>query len=360
MPFLVSVRTGLPVQAPTYWVTASRRSWGCQPNTLYNDLRSLIFLYLWADARGVDLQDRFKSGALLTLAEITDLDTFCGRYTDEAIAELPGQAAAVIRLAVRDAKARRRTVNLLEKRNRLAAIHSFIEFTTADHLSHLQPWPARWSHYDSVRHNCLEWIRSRYQALKKRGRNDIGSLEGHDEAALARLRAVIEPDHLENPAAREGRPITSSAKACNEVLCVPLADRGLDWVNRVEFVMPAGPVYPAATMLRCRAQSKRANYESLQIKALTVSIERIGPGDRRGETHADALEESRLVRQLRHSHGAGTLDAKFGLRLVCHVGRSSNHLVCFAVRHVTACRRFRAGTHLLAHPGSRGSYGQDR
>ena len=70
MPFLVSVRTGLPVQAPAYWVTASRRSWGCQPYTLCDDLRSLIFLYLWADARGVDLQDRFKSGVLLTLAEI--------------------------------------------------------------------------------------------------------------------------------------------------------------------------------------------------------------------------------------------------------------------------------------------------
>jgi len=95
LPFLVSARTGLPVQAPTYWATASRRSRGCQPNTLYNDLRALMFLYLWADARGVDLHDRFMSGALLTLAEITDIDTFCGRYIDEAIAELPGRAESV-------------------------------------------------------------------------------------------------------------------------------------------------------------------------------------------------------------------------------------------------------------------------
>jgi hypothetical protein len=84
MPFLVRAATGLPLQAPSYWIVSKRRPSGSQPNTLHNDLRALMYLYLWADARGVDLQDRFESGALLTLTEVADLDTFCGRYLEEA------------------------------------------------------------------------------------------------------------------------------------------------------------------------------------------------------------------------------------------------------------------------------------
>ena len=79
MPFLVRVATGLPQQLARYWIVSKRRPSGSQPNTLYNDLRALMYLYLWADARGVDLQERFESGALLTITEVTDLDTFCVR-----------------------------------------------------------------------------------------------------------------------------------------------------------------------------------------------------------------------------------------------------------------------------------------
>lgn len=108
MPFLVKTATGLPLQAPTYWVMSKRRPAGIQPNTLHNDLRALMYLYLWADARGADLQDRFETGALLTLTEVVDLDTFCGKYIQEAITDLPDQAGGVIRLDVRKSKPPRR------------------------------------------------------------------------------------------------------------------------------------------------------------------------------------------------------------------------------------------------------------
>ena len=199
MPFLVRAATGLPLQAPTYWIVSKRRPSGSQPNSLHNDLRALMYLYLWADARGVDLRDRFESGMLLTLTEVADLDTFSGKYLEEAIAKLPGYASGVIRLEVRNSKVRRRTVNLVEKRNRLTAIHSFIEYTSADHLSRLHLAPDRWSHYCSVRDNCLQWIKSRYKAIKKPRRNDVGAREGLEVAEVIRLRAVIEPDDPENP-----------------------------------------------------------------------------------------------------------------------------------------------------------------
>ncbi len=205
MPFLVRIATGLPLQAPTYWIVSKRRPSGSQPNTLHNDLRALMYLYLWADARGVDLQERFESGALLTLTEVTDLDTFCGRYLKEALAEQPGQTSGITRLEVQSFQACRRAVNLVEKRNRLTAIHSFIEYTSADHLSRLHLRPDRWRHYNSVRDNCLQWIKSRCEAIKKPMRNDLAAREGLEEEELNRLRAVIDPQHPENPFERRVR-----------------------------------------------------------------------------------------------------------------------------------------------------------
>lgn len=61
MPFPVRTATDLPLQAPTYWIVSERRSSGSQPNNLHNDLRALMYLHLWADARGVDVHDRFES-----------------------------------------------------------------------------------------------------------------------------------------------------------------------------------------------------------------------------------------------------------------------------------------------------------
>jgi integrase len=198
MPFLIRSGTGIPIVAPTYWITSRRRPSGNQPNTLYNDLRALMHLYLWAEARGVSIEDRLESGALLTLAEIVDLDTFCGRCLKDALAELPG-IEAVIRLRGNGAKQQQEAISLLQKRNRLTAIHSFVEYTSADFLSRLQFSPDRWSYYNGVRDNCLKWIKFRYEAITKPKSDDIGGREGLPEAAVSRLRAVIEPDSRENP-----------------------------------------------------------------------------------------------------------------------------------------------------------------
>ncbi len=198
MPFLIRSGTGIPIVAPAYWITSRRRPSGNQPNTLYNDLRALMHLYLWAEARGVSIEDRLESGALLTLAEIGDLDTFCGRYLKDAVAELPG-TSAVIRLREKEAKRQQKAISLLQKRNRLMVIHSFVEYTSADFLSRLQFWPDRWNYYNGVRDNCLKWIQFRYEAITKPKGNDIGGREGLPEAAVSRLRAVIEPDSPENP-----------------------------------------------------------------------------------------------------------------------------------------------------------------
>ncbi len=198
MPFLVRVATGLPLQAPTYWITSFRRPPGRQPNTLRNDLRGLMYLHLWADARGVDLQDRLESGALLTLTEVNDLDTFCGKYLRDALAEI-SNCPTVIKKIGNKSKRKQQTAQLLEKRNRLYAIYCYIEYTSADYLSRHHLHPEKWKHYNSVREQCLGWINARFKAIKRPKGNDLGDREGLEEEDAIRLRNVIEPDHPENP-----------------------------------------------------------------------------------------------------------------------------------------------------------------
>lgn len=198
MPFLVGVTTGLPLEAPTYWITAERRALGMQPNTLFNELRSLMYLYLWGDLRGVDVSERLRDGVFLSLSEIIDLVGFCGRFLADILPELDDRHLNVVRLARRK-PAKEGNVQSGEKRNRLFVIRSFIEFTSADYLSQLQQWPTRWSDYQRMRRECLDQMSGYIKGIRAPNRDDVGQREGLDPAVIKRLLAVVEPDHPENP-----------------------------------------------------------------------------------------------------------------------------------------------------------------
>ncbi|NLR96056.1 site-specific integrase [Rhizobium sp. P38BS-XIX] len=196
MPFLVKRSTGTPLEDATYWMIAHRRILGVQSNTLGNELRGLFFIYLWADARGVDIQQRLAEGVFFSLSEITDLGNFCGLSIEKAVRQTASRSPKVASLQDR----RKATKGLSgEKRNRLAAIYSLIEFTSADYLSRLSPWPSRWDHYNSVRSECLKTLDGQRKGGGRRSRDDVGQREGLDEDVLNRLRDVVEPDHSENP-----------------------------------------------------------------------------------------------------------------------------------------------------------------
>ena len=198
MPFFISTATGMPLDAVTFWVVAARRALGKQPNTLSNEIRSLMYLFLWADARGVSVRDRVRDGTFLSLSETLDIANFCSRSMSDALAEIEERSSNLFKLD------RRRKLNVPgvgsgEKRNRLSTIRSFLEFTSSDVLSNLAQWPPRWQLYNEARAHFLEILDGQIAGLAKSNRDDLGLPEGLEAAAISRLRAVIEPDHPENP-----------------------------------------------------------------------------------------------------------------------------------------------------------------
>ncbi|MEA2774479.1 MAG: hypothetical protein QOD93_7441, partial [Acetobacteraceae bacterium] len=88
MPLLVQRSTGLPLQAPSYWLTSERRPLGTQANALEQEIRNIILMYLWGDARGIDPVERIQSPAFLKLSELNDLDRFYRKRVQEAVAEV--------------------------------------------------------------------------------------------------------------------------------------------------------------------------------------------------------------------------------------------------------------------------------
>ncbi|WEA59539.1 site-specific integrase [Rhizobium sp. BJ04] len=200
MPFLVKAETGLPLQEPTFWVVASRRPLGVQPNTLANDLRSLVYLFLWSDLRGINVQERILNGRFLTLSEILDLVNLCGRFVDAILTELHVETGNVVALPVPEAA----SVRAGERRNRLAAIHRYLSFTSADCLSELQGTPA-WDRHNAMRKQFLDTLAGYRDALVVPKSAKIFGKEGLAKAVLRRLLEVIEPDHPDNPFIKEVR-----------------------------------------------------------------------------------------------------------------------------------------------------------
>ncbi|MBA4784385.1 MAG: site-specific integrase [Rhizobiales bacterium] len=198
MPLLIGASSSMPLEAPAYWIVAYRRPSGSQPNTLFNELRSLMYLYLWADLRGVNVSERLREGLFLSLGEIIDLVGFCGRRLKDILPELQDHRAKVVRLP-RHKPLKNSGVHSGEKRNRLYVIRSFMEFTTADHLSQLQQWPDRWLAFDKMRRECLDRMHEYINGIPAPNRDDVGQIEGLEPEVIKRLLAVVEPDHPENP-----------------------------------------------------------------------------------------------------------------------------------------------------------------
>src|SRR5205823_4706272 len=92
-PLLVRRGTGLPIESPTYWIIASERPLNKAAATLEKQLRHLMVLYLWADARGRTPEDLVRSAGFLALEQLNDLDRFCRQRLADAVAEGRAQRA---------------------------------------------------------------------------------------------------------------------------------------------------------------------------------------------------------------------------------------------------------------------------
>ncbi len=217
MPFLMSSASRMPIQSAAFWIIGCRRSGGLQSKTLENDLRALMFLFLWADLRNVDISERISTGRFFSLTEIMDIDSVCGWFVRELVTDLALARAKVARIS---SKRLRRAASFNEKFNRLTAIHSFLDFTSAEVVSALRLKEEAWGGYDKVREDCLKRLMTYRDGLIRPEPDDDGAPQGLEDPYEKRLREVIEPDCKDNP-------FTKKVRFRNYVIVKMLLDLGI-------------------------------------------------------------------------------------------------------------------------------------
>ena len=208
MPLLVRRSTGVAIEAPCYWITSERRPLGVQANTLQRELRDLTMLFLWADSRGFEPLDRLRSPAFLRLSELNDLDRFCRKRVDAAVAEASSRSGdgTVVSLSKggrREPTMQPAPAGRLQVRTRMATIHSFMDHVSSDHLSRLTPGTDAHRTYAAGRTEMLAKWAKRYSSLDIP--HDPNPRTGLVKDAIERLKGVIRPDHPENPWAADVR-----------------------------------------------------------------------------------------------------------------------------------------------------------
>ena len=199
--------TGVPLCGATYWIVASRRSSNAASNTLYNELRSLMYLFLWASARGIDIEHRLREGVFLSLSEIIDLANVCGRFIDGILIEVEARRSNLVVFdkaqSVRKLRVKKNgtlpSASSGEKYNRLSAIYSYLSFTTSDCMSALQHWPKRRDVYERARATFLQTLDKYRDDAQPKRRKSLGGRNGLEEDQLALLKKIIRPEDPGNP-----------------------------------------------------------------------------------------------------------------------------------------------------------------
>ncbi|PRY94305.1 tyrosine-type recombinase/integrase [Donghicola tyrosinivorans] len=204
LPLLFRRSSGLPIQSVTFWSIAARRTLGMQPNTLFNELRSLMVLFIWADSRKVDIDQRIREGEFLTLSEIIDLVGFCEGHLQDLLASSLKWRVDVDRQAVKTCY-RSRVVKPGLKRDRLSNIRNFLEFLSADQLSTLQSWDSKWLLYNDRRNACFSILDRHIKAIRGGAIHQLDLKEGVDPEIVKELLTITAPDHPDNPFSKNVR-----------------------------------------------------------------------------------------------------------------------------------------------------------
>lgn len=201
LPLLVCRTTGLPIEAPTYWIAATERPLNKAAATLEKQLRHLMLLYLWADCRGRTPEELIRSPGFLTLEELNDLDRFCRLQLSEAIAAARAVAGASTSVIPIRKRKRNGVVGLhvpTDVGHRLSVIHSFLDHVSFSHASRMEPGGTNRSIYEQSRKFVLGALYERARSFRPR-RIAGESREGLEIAAREALLGAIKQGQSANP-----------------------------------------------------------------------------------------------------------------------------------------------------------------
>lgn len=158
--------------------------------------------HLFADARDINLDERFACGELLSLAEVEELARVCRwPLTELAALSLPGDDASNVlsleKVRMGGQKSSTAEVDPDVAASRLRYIRMYLQWLSTGHLNRHGLEQSVWSRLSDTTRFLVEAIDARIPHGK--GRNVLSQREGISDEAVMELLRVSDPLSPDNP-----------------------------------------------------------------------------------------------------------------------------------------------------------------
>ncbi|MBI2241309.1 MAG: site-specific integrase [Magnetospirillum gryphiswaldense] len=199
MPLLIG-DGGLPLYEPTLYILTEIRARGRAAHTVEQALRAIKVLYIYGDSADIDVEQRIRSGTMLTIPEIDGLVNAVRKPIDQlktfqpSTIVQPPKAISLEAVRTRMTAPGMASVDPATASIRLRYIEQYLGWLSLTHLSRLGARSNLRPSYEAARNTMLQAIHARIP----KGRCEP-TREGLPEEVIAELLRVITIDCPDNP-----------------------------------------------------------------------------------------------------------------------------------------------------------------
>jgi integrase len=203
LPLLVLEASGEPLFDAAVYTVSILRAENKASNTIEATLRALSILYMFLELRHIDLEERLRTGWVLSLDELDELVRLCRLPLSKMYAWFTeNQAVAAPSVISLEAYRMKQRVpelvgDVTSAATRVRYIRDYLFWLVNTRLSRHGNNPESRATLVAAAKQTKEAFNARIPS--DRGRNVIGGREGLGEEAIDRLLSVIDPENPANP-----------------------------------------------------------------------------------------------------------------------------------------------------------------
>jgi len=197
LPSLLAPNGTIPF-LPAYYVVSM-----CRPrdsaNTITVKLTAIKILYEWAAIKGINLKDRFQSGKMLNGTERDNLVHVCRLQFNTYIARQEARESKGASPVVKIGGNAMKTVEHATSTQRIHYIADYLEWMGAELIKNIDRYRPEYEQLNEARERFVGEFRLRSVRRIANSRSRSNPPRGFSKEVQDRIKAVIEPNHPDNP-----------------------------------------------------------------------------------------------------------------------------------------------------------------
>ena len=203
-PIMFDQVAGEPVFEPNVYALTQLRATNRASNTIDQQLRAVMVLYIFWRLRQIDFDLRLEEGKVLELGEVEDLVRLCRRPVKELLSMLasgPEQEKKSMQLVPEKCRMRQGLAkerhDLVSASSRVLYIRNYLDWLVKNRLSKRNLDRQTFVVLESAGRAMFRALTERIPCAARRG--NIDAREAIDSETLLKLKALIDPASMDNP-----------------------------------------------------------------------------------------------------------------------------------------------------------------